>query len=121
MGWQRKVRWIFLKTKLLLPESYMDAKELLKGEAPPQLQITSGSIAFSGSGDIAANEGYFIEFEISNVAGGKSLGLEARVALEGASSRNHRSRKIEIPTLKPETHRWSPSLSKQTEAPRVEW
>ena len=87
--------------KLLLPESYMDAKELLKEETPPQLQITSGSIAFSGSGDIAANEEYFIEFEISNVAGGKSLGLEARVALEGAYTGITVPGKIEIPTLKP--------------------
>lgn len=87
--------------KLLLPESLMDAKELLKGEAPPQLQITSGSIAFSGSGDIAANEEYFIEFEISNVAGGKSLGLEAKVAMEGAYSGITIPSMIEIPTLKP--------------------
>ncbi len=87
--------------KLLLPESYMDAKELLKGEAPPQLQITSGSIAFSGSGDIAANEEYFIEFEISNIAGGKSLGLEAKVAMEGAYSGISVPSKIDIPTLKP--------------------
>ena len=87
--------------KLLLPESYMDAKELLKGEAPPQLQITSGSIAFSGSGDIAANEEYYIEFEISNVAGGRSLGLEAKVTLEGAYTGITVPGKIEIPTLKP--------------------